>query len=680
MHSIQKGGGRFPFPTFLIKEKGCVSIMGHSKNKITIRILSIISAISILCLCVYVPDAPAKADVGGFQFLYTLCQYEYLQEIDKTDPLYNPNNIRQTFCNFKRFVNFNDNTDYSNVVSTFADFLNNDNTFQSLDFEQYNVICFNSYDYTTTNVIVYTSSRPLYVTNSNIYSYEKDNSTTFSFKRYLLTYRHDNSSMTNIIFSGSSSPQTYSNGALVNNTYFIGGYDSQFDGNRGNIVYSDCPVRFGYSGSGNGLDYASDQSATSNQLFTANEDGFSNYPVLAIDRRTCCPSWVDTSMSPDDRYINEHSKCGLKRQAYYVFGTPDELNAYYDYELNEYCRINKDHIRFEVSVDYSCGGNYYYMESEIDSKIREYYSIGGGQGGLISSEWNSTANICDGSHVVNQSISNSGLVDKLTINLNNYFNQEAVSGCKVLYNGDSVNCNANYYMRAMGNLTGYSTTSGNSSSFQIPMISCWNATFMTNSTQKLNFFNIIIQIQLVDTQNANKNSMVQRFTYNLVTGQTTDMGDPIIYDDTDIINYPDDPTYEVPTVATTQVDPTQPTTQSVIVDGGSNSIVVTNTNNNTNNPTFNNSPTVNVTVSGGGSDNTTQSDGFVVITDDDEVEYNDVQGVVDDVENFLDFGDTFFDEYIGTLFNTIPQAVWKPFAISSAFIALACMIGYVLRR
>ena len=181
--------------------------MGHGKNKITIRILSIISAISILCLCVYVSDAPAKADGGGFQFLYTLSQYEYLQEIDKTDPLYNPNNIRQEFCNFVRFVDWNSSIDYSSSIEDFATFLNSDTTFQSLDFEQYNVICFNSKSYTQTEVLVYTSPRPLYVTNSYIYSYELNNSNSFSFKKYTLTYSHNNMSMTNISYLSSGTTQ-----------------------------------------------------------------------------------------------------------------------------------------------------------------------------------------------------------------------------------------------------------------------------------------------------------------------------------------------------------------------------------------------------------------------------------------------------------------------------------------
>ena len=69
---------------------------------------------------------------------------------------------------------------------------------------------------------------------------------------------------------------------------------------------------------------------------------------MAIDRRTCCPSWVDTSMSPEDRYISEISRCGADDVYFYISGTPDNLSCNYGIVPNRYTIVNRSHCYLEL--------------------------------------------------------------------------------------------------------------------------------------------------------------------------------------------------------------------------------------------------------------------------------------------------------------------------------------------
>lgn len=659
--------------------------MGHSKNKLTIRILSIISAISILCLCVYVPDAPAKA-TNHNQLGYYMTYDKYVDYIEQNG--LDQNDYYMPSKTVVPFTNINNN--FPDISEQFFEFINSDYHFtEQLSLYEYNVVTLN-YASNLLRMNVFTSEAPIWCVGSTIISYNLNSSVNFAFKNYILNYSiTDNQGEYTFSYDNTSTTERTPNYTISNTLCYVEWENSLI---KYNIYYSDAEVHSqGYIwGSGN-YDSSYSQGYISPEVaFDLVTTNFETYNYLPIDRRTCIQDYNDTLGSPEDRYITEHSRCGADDVYFYISGTPDNLSCNYGIVPNRYTIVNRSHCYLELYYVLDIKGNYPDLEGDFRNILMSEPFDNKYQA-MLSSDYygNNTYNGYEHNHKISISLSEvEDRWEEFDQSVPSYFQNVTTDVIRVYpssvsppLDGKDVPLPINDYIGVLSRTFGYSYTSGTNYGGTIELHDLFKISGnITNSSSKSNISNFSIEVwaRIVDTENSSKNTGLAKFTYNCITGDSTYYGDPIIYDDDDIVDDPDAP---VPTTPpTTEVDPTQPTTQTVVVDGGKNSVVVTNTNNNTNNPTFNNSPTVNVTVSGGGSDSSTETDGLIVIKDDDSVEFEDVQDVMDGVENFLDFGDTYFDEYIGTLLSVIPTEVWRPFAISSAFIALACMIGYILRR
>ena len=616
-----------------------------------------------------------KAD-GSFTFPYLFSDYEYRQLVDTSDPLYDPDGLVPTFCNFNSFVDWNNSRDYTEYIEDFADFLETDSHFCSFNNLGNMVIAFTgNYSNGVFKCYMMSSERPLYICGKNYYSFIQGVTSDFSTNYLELRYSYYQGSYSFVTVE-STNNNFLGGGNEINGTLFKLSNGSVF--NEG-IVYSDAIVRCKYRSESSSLD-ASDGSYSMNYNahLEAELDGWSNYPVCAIDRRTLFPDFVASQVSEDDRKILEKSRCGLKRQAYYVGGSPDELQSYYDFELNEYTKLRKNRCQMKISYNFDMGGQYRTLEQELDTRLTTYY--GDSQANIITAETNfGSVSVNGDSNIITVDLEDKNSVDEVVNSLNSYFNSMTNPSMKIYDRGS---CNLNYFIRALGNTLGYHVSSSSNWNFGYSDKLQIGHTWVNTQNESINYMKIIFKVQIIDLDNSSKNSMIQRFSYDLVTGSVDDYGDPIIYDDTDIIDHYDDPTWEVPTVATTEQSPNGPTTQVIINPGtpGSGTVTVTNSNVNNNNPQIHVTPQINVYADGGDSDDDSDGSGVIVIKDDDSVEFEDVQDVMDGVENFLDFGDTFYDEYMSAILSVIPAGVWRPFVVASAFISLAAMIGYVLRR
>lgn len=217
--------------------------------------------------------------------------------------------------------------------------------------------------------------RPFQVVNAYFCTYEKGNSSPFTYKRYKLYYRHDSYSLNNLAFNRYDNIQEIDTGSLVDNnsTYIHADWNNLLNNGRGYFAYSDGVLRFGYSGWNASIEYSEYDRFSNQEMYNFCESDFSDYPVLQIDRRTCCPSWFDTSISADDRYINEHSRCGLKNQCFLVQGSSKELRTYFEYEPNEYLKLNRDHCYLDVRYDVQCMGNYSNFVNQFASDLQTAY-------------------------------------------------------------------------------------------------------------------------------------------------------------------------------------------------------------------------------------------------------------------------------------------------------------------
>lgn len=649
------------------------------KKPFIIMLASVFTLITVLTFfCV----DHVKAD-NTFQILYCMTQYEYEHNVDMSDSLYS--NIRQEFCTFNNFVQ--NGTDYKTVADSFINFVNSDNNFTSLDFNEYNLITIKQENATETSVTVFTSPRPIQTVNAYFVTYEKDNYTPFTYNIYKLVYRHDSYSMNNLAFNRYENPQTISNGTLVNdnNTYMFASWNSTFNNGRGYFAYSDGPLRFGYIGWNTSVDYAEYDRITAQQMYDIVEGGFVDYPVLQIDRRTNCPSWVDTSISADDRYINEHSRCGLKNQCYLVQGSSKELRTYFEYEPNEYLKLNRDHCYLDIRYDVQCMGNYSNFVNQFASDLQSAY------GDSIHFYMSTDTTYNGGSYVAPEAsslhVSLSGMKDGFNTyngSISNFLADKPIDTTKiVINNGNPQHVTADKYINAIMELNGYSYTSSTAFGSIIPvpiMPLNWDSSNGQNNVAVITSLKITCRVKIVDTVHPEKSSGTATYSYDFMRGSTDNQPDSIIYDDSDIVDYQDDPTYEVPTVTTTEATTqgnTSVTTQTTVITGGG-SVNVTNSNVNNNNPEIHVTPSINVNPVINAPDGATTQ--VVQITDDDGVHSEDFQSLMDKIEEFLDFGDTFYDEYMHDILGVIPEEVWKPFAIASAFISLGCMIAFVLRR
>ena len=659
--------------------------MGHSKNKLTIRILSIISAISILCLCVYVPDVPAKA-TNNNQLGYYMTYDKYVDYIE--DNGLDQNDYYMPSKTVVPFTNIDNN--YPDICEQFFDYINSDYHFtEQISLYEYNVVTLN-YASNLLRMNVFTSEAPIWCVGSTIISYNLNSSVNFAFKNYILNYSITDDQGEYTFSYDSTSVTDRTPNYTFSNTLCYAEWENSLI--KYNIYYSDAEVHSqGYIWGNGNYDSSYSQGYISPQAaFDLVNSNYEGYNYLPIDRRTCIQDYNDTLGSPEDRYITERSRCGADDVYFYISGTPDNLSCNYGIVPNRYTIANRSHCYLELYYVLDIKGNYEDLEGDFRNILMsEPYS--NKYQAMLSSDrmGNYTYNGYEKDHKISISLSEvQDRWEQFNQSVPSYFVNQTTDVIRVYPVGveppleeKDVPLPINDFIGVLSKTFGYSYSSGTNFGGTIELTDMFKVNGqIVNSSSKSNVSNFSIEVwaRIVDTENSSKNTGLAKFTYNCITGDSTYYGDPIIYDDDDIVDDPDAP---VPTTPpTTEVDPTQPTTQTVVVDGGKNSVVVTNTNNNTNNPTFNNSPTVNVTVSGGGSDSSTETDGLIVIKDDDSVEFEDVQDVMDGVENFLDFGDTYFDEYIGTLLSVIPVEVWRPFAISSAFIALACMIGYILRR
>lgn len=661
--------------------------MKKNKHRININILMftiIFNAVIIGQFFIW--TLPVKASDSGFNFTYLMTNFEYNQKIASmglsSDHDYNLDYVLPRFCDFGQYTNWDVNINYYDYVENFANYLETEENFNNINFLGNNIIRF-----TVRNggalieVYVLTSERPLYICGEHFYTFSENDLSNFNVYQYQLNYSFYQSNY-NFVTTQYFNNNAMGDGNIYNDTLVKVSFGSTF--NQG-LVYSDAIIRAQYATEGGTYEFADGGQLNYNyQGYFENElDNYSNYPVCQLDRRTLFDGFVDSQISPGDRILNEKSKCGLSSHSFYVHGAPSSLDADLQYDLNEYTYLNRKDCDLKIYVDVDIDHNLQGLDSDLISKFSDKGYPGTLSGGnIFGYNYDGSNNVI--TVPLEDAIEN---WNSYAVNFGNYLRNEVNPGFVCTIDQEYVHPKVNDYIDVLCSYFGYSYNSsldigGTVGKTSDPAISVNARRISGSSTCVLSTFKIYSHVQIVNRKDSSKNSGLGHFVYNLLDRSMEYDTDPLVYDDTDIVDHYDDPDYVVPTTPRYPTTPGTPgdVVNDVVVDSSGNVVRVTNTNNNTNNPVFNNTPTINVTVPGGGGDSGTTEDRTVVIQDDDSYEVEDIQSVVTNVENFLDFSDSFYDEYLAVIFASVPVQVWRPFAIASAFIALACMIGYVLRR
>lgn len=627
-----------------------------------------------------------RAESAGLNANYIFSLKEYNEYIESQGLSENPiykmtdqtNEVKKVF------------PDYQDIyINGIWDVLRNSETLNSLEYGAYKYIDV-VYSYGDFELYIFTSDYPFQYIGGNLIFYN-NNGTDFDVKKYC--YQLLYSSNNNVFALGSAlsgndtlafnktSTDVYSDIIYLDGVCYKG--NGSVDNTINNyVLYSDGEVH------AQTVSWSIDSIPYTKHFITMSEranlvsGGYGNYESLGIDRRTLIPSFVAANIDPREAFYDQESRCGFDGQFYYVSGSGDNLKSEYGFIMNDYVKYNKDHINLNITYDVNLGGNYSDLSDDFETEIKRLYGITT-FGGLVSNECRYTGDSMTGTNIISIPLSDYEEIGIYKAEIYPYLANYFVHSLPLITaDNEGTYVSWDKFLQSLCTIMGTTSSRGSNTAFGINISNLANyiglSTLITQTSsnaQRINYCNVVIKLQLVDTENSSKNSGTQIFSYNMVSGNVSNYGDSIIYDDSDLYDQQDNPDYKVPTlpVVNTPTDATPGSDTTVTTNTGN--VTVTNTNN-VNVTT----PDVNVVVNNTGGTSGTDQENPLVLYDDDSIEYEDVQGVVDDVENFLDFGDTFFDEYLAQLFSVIPVQVWKPFAIAAGFISLGAMIRFLLKR